>query len=1104
MKTGHFLATTALVGASVAIGVPAYGQTPVSAQTPVYAQAALPASQDKDAVTQPEDPATLGQTEVELESGQDASGTQESSGDIVVTGSRIRRPNLSSAVPITSIGVQDLTDTGDVSLGDELNQLPALRSTFSQSNSTRLIGTAGLNLLDLRGLGTERTLVLVNGRRHVTAQPGNYNVDTNTIPTDLVERVDIVTGGNSAIYGSDAVAGVVNFVLKRDFEGVRVRAQGGISDRGDRGTLFTSVTAGKNFSDGRGNIAVSFEYAKSRPLFFTDRDDLTGAISGTRGFFTTDVDIQCNAIAMGQPGAIPFCDPAVVAGTDGISDTTFFAGNPGTRSNTQGPGGGIITTCTAPLAANNPGFAANERRRAAVCTGETSPTGGNLSLSYFFEPDGSLLINRPDRDLRSIGGPVFGGRGITGGETSILQPGLDRYAGNLIGHFDISPAFKPFIEAKFVRIESLQTATPTFLGGGNTNQVFRVDNAFLTPQARATLGTILAPGATTFVFGRNNFDFGPRGEDHRRETYRIVAGVGGDITPNLRYEVAGNYGRIDTYYQTSGNIISANLNRATDAVRNAAGQIACRVNADAITTNDDPACVPLDIFGANRFSQAALDYISVVSSREQRAEQINATAFVSGDTESFFRLPGGGVGFALGVEYRKEKAFSDFDDFTQSGATFFNAIQAFDPPSQEIKEAFGEIRIPLLADRPFFQELTVEASGRASDYGGRIGTQYAYNLSGIYSPVRDLRLRAGYARSVRAPNLGNLFASRSDTFANGFVDPCNQTVINTNPNRARNCAAAGIPTTIVVNGQTRPFINTAGSGLLGFNAGNPDLVPEVGTSLTLGGVFQPSFLPGFSLTIDYYDIKVKKVIQGLNGQTIIDLCYDDPGGIDNQFCNVIFRRRSTDPLVDFTFDGQASRTFVGADTVPLPRLGPSFLNTPFNFAALKTSGVDFDAAYRRKIFGNIDLNLRAVVSWIENRETFSSITEPDRSTQFAGTLGDPEWEGTFNARLDFGQFDIGYGLQYIGRQTIGAFATQFSNQGRPPENADAFPTRYYPDVFYHDVRVAFQPNEQFEFYVGVDNIADRYPPFGLDATGAGGGIFSNTGRFFYSGARITF
>jgi outer membrane receptor protein involved in Fe transport len=717
-----------LLGSS-AISTAALGLSMVFA-APALAQTTTTTPGDDEGVTEAEPAENLGQNEVELESGQDAP-TNETGDAIIVTGSRISRPNLRSTVPITSVGVQELTDTGNVSLGDELNNLPALRSTFSQANSTRFIGTAGLNLLDLRGLGTERTLVLVNGRRHVTAQPGGYAVDTNTIPTDLLERVDVVTGGNSAIYGSDAVAGVVNFVLKRNFEGIRIRGQGGISSRGDRGTQFVSVTAGKNFADDRGNVAVAFEYANSEALFFTSRDDLTGVFSGNKGFFQVEN-------TLGEPPE-----------GDGIADTAFLEG---VRNNSFGAGGGVLTTCTGPIPTGTPTNAV-ERRRLAVCTGATSPTGGLLSDTFFFLPDGSLVRNNPTMDLRPVGGPVFGGFGITGTETDQLQPGLDRYAANFLASFELTSAFKPFLEAKFVRVDSLQSGQPTFTGGGNTSGVFSVNNPFLTAQARTTLQTILAPGATTFGLNRLNIDFGGRGEEHQRDTFRVVAGFGGDISENFRYEVAGNYGRTETYYETNGNILSGRFNNAINAVLNPAGQIVCGINADASTTNDDPACVPLNLFGAGRPSQAALDYINVVSSREQEAEQLNATAFIAGDSTGFFRLPGGPVGFALGAEYRKEKAFSAFDEVTRSGATFLNSAAVFDPPSQEIKEVFGELRVPLLADLPFAEELTLEASGRASDYGGGTGTVFAYNLGATFAPVRDIRFRAGYARSVRAPNL---------------------------------------------------------------------------------------------------------------------------------------------------------------------------------------------------------------------------------------------------------------------------------------------------------------------------------------------------------------
>ena len=219
---------------------------------------------------------------------------------IVVTGSRIRRPNLESSVPITSVAVQDLANRGEVSLGDALNDLPSLRSTFSQANSVNSIGTAGLSILDLRGLGTNRTLVLVNGRRMVSAQPGNFNVDVNTIPVDLLDRVDVVTGGNSAVYGSDAVAGVVNFILKRDYEGIKVRGQLGVSDYNDRDNKYISARRRPQFLRRPGQSHRRFRICESDAVFFSDRPYL-GGLTGPSAFYTSQITTAPNRSFDGIP-----------------------------------------------------------------------------------------------------------------------------------------------------------------------------------------------------------------------------------------------------------------------------------------------------------------------------------------------------------------------------------------------------------------------------------------------------------------------------------------------------------------------------------------------------------------------------------------------------------------------------------------------------------------------------------------------------------------------------------------------------------------------------------------------------------------------------------
>jgi outer membrane receptor protein involved in Fe transport len=1045
----------------------------------------------------PDQPQTLARNDAAPAAPDAASAadtTAESDQQIVVTGTRINRPNLTSTVPITSIGAQELTNTGQVSLGDTLNELPQLRVTFSQANSTRFIGTSGISSLDLRGLGTARTLVLVNGRRVITATPGVNRPDVNDIPTDLVDRVDIVTGGNSAVYGSDAVAGVVNFVLKRNLEGIRVRAQGGISSHGDRGSYFVAVSAGHNFADGRGNIAVAAEYAKANTLYFTDRDAQTGAFSGRSQFNATEnVGANLNTAA----GALHPAEPATGNGTP---DTSFLMG---VRNNTISEGGLFTATCPTAAAAGE-SAAAFAARRALACNGQANPASANtlaqFGTTYVFLSDGSLVKNPCISDLRPFGsGNCVGGLGSTLRLTGMLEPGVERKAVTMLGHLDVTDAFRPFFEAQFVRVNANQEGQPTFF-----NNTFSITNPFLTAQARTLLTQVLAPGTTTFTAQRFNIDFGGRGELHKRDNYSAVAGVDGTFNGDWRYEVSFNYGHLWTYYKTEGNVDRAKYANSINAVRNTAGQIVCGINADATTANDDPSCVPVNLFGDGQPSQAALRYFGYTSSRVQRANLYDGTAYVSGDLSQLFSLPGGPIGFVVGGEIRRETAFAAYDPFTSStacgtaGCTFLNVIPDFKPPALVVKEAFGEINIPLLKDMFLAQELTIDAAGRFSHYNiGNTGTVFAWNVNGTYAPVRDLRFRAGYARAIRAPTQSDLYSPLSQTFLNGLVDPCGQQNINNNPNRVKNCAAAGVPTTQTFAGTTEPFSNRPASGISGFNGSNPALKEERSTSLTIGGVFQPRFLPGFSVTVDYYDIKIKNVIFSLAAQTIINQCYDNPSGVNNPFCAAVFRNPNG------TFKGQ-NDVIHGGSTISLTPTGPSFVSGPFNFARQITSGIDVDASYRTRLSSNVSLNLRSIVTHTFKKNNFTDVTDPTFAQRQLSVLGDPQWQGQISANLIFGIANFGYRMRYIGRQVVStAYETQNSFQGRPPTNPDAFPRVWYPDAAYHDFRIDLTVSSRYRFYIGVDNAFDKLPPFDLLGNEAGD-PFSPVGRFLYAGAEVKF
>jgi outer membrane receptor protein involved in Fe transport len=1047
------LATTALCGIfpSALLAQPALDPAP----SIVIGTSQTPASSSNETVEAPRDAAEL----------------SSQSDPIIVTGSRIQRPNLNASAPITSVQGEEFFATSQVNIGDVLNEQPSLRSTFSSSNSTRGIGFGGFNFLDLRGLGTSRTLVLVNGRRHVPSIEGFSEIDVNSIPQDLIERVDIVTGGNSAIYGSDAIAGVVNFILKNDFMGLQLRGQGGISTYGDGGAYFAGITAGTNFSDGRGNIAVAAEYSKQSAFFDFGRP----TTRNQNAFVVVD------------------SDPSdTINGSDGNPDRIFVTN---ITSLTTSPGG-TVQNCPNNLATTSPLFSArcllNPRR----------------SRSFLFLPDGTLVEDTYGaRDFRPLQAVAAGGSGNTGRGFITLQPNIERMIVNAVGHFDVSDALKPFFEAKFARTETTgnQTGPAVAFGGVYT---FRFDNPFLTDQARTQLRRMFGAAATTFNMQRFNIDFGPRTDFSTRDTWRVVGGVRGTFNEDWNYEISANYGTFKKHLTRLNTINLQRLAFAMDAVRDpATGNIVCRVAIDprarvpsgvpaeateaqiagfqARLAGDVAACVPINMFGRGRPSQAALDYVLFGATAEGKASQFVLNGFVSGDLSQWFELPGGPIGFAVGAEYRRETASEAFEEIIRLNGTSSNVIPPFNPPAFGVTEAFAELRFPILSDVPGFHELTAELAGRVAKYKGQDKEVYAYNAGLIWSPLEDVRLRAGYSRAVRAANLGEKFLAGEQAFVD-ITDPCDVNEIGAgSATRAANCSAAGIPAGFANEAARRARTQVLVTG-------NPALEPETSDSITVGAVLQPRFVPGLSLSVDYYDIKVKKVISFLSAQQIVNGCYDAPN-LENQFCD-LFSRQGAGAIDPLTGDS-AQFFFV-----------PGIRETNVNFAALRARGIDAELAYRHRIEGLGTLNARLQTTYVLQRDDFPFLDFPDRADQRLYEVGDPKWEASLHLDLKHENVTFGYQLRYIGKQLILGNTAEnvFSVNGEPPQNADFAERNFYPEVFYHDLRIGVDATDKFNFYVGVDNAFNRLPPLGVTAVQEGTGIFDIRGRFFYAGAVAKF
>jgi outer membrane receptor protein involved in Fe transport len=1094
MNIQRFLGATALVGVLSALPAVAYAEADKSAP------AAAPQTTTPQ-TTSPADPEATPQT--------DTSGEKE----ITITGSRIRSPNATSIIPITSISGDTLFTQGRNNVGDTLNDLPQLRSTFAQQNPGLGVGIAGLNLLDLRGLGTVRTLVLVNGRRHVGSDILNNatSVDINTIPTDLVERIDIVTGGNSAVYGSDAIAGVVNFVLKQNFDGVQIRGNAGVAGAGFGGNQYVSVVAGKNFSDGRGNVTVSGEYAHQERVFASD----VPWYRTQDGLFVTDVDPS-----------------GLTNGSDGFPDRSYLRDVRSSTINRYG-----LIPINQPASNPTCGVGLGQTNGAPGSTGSGGGTNGvPYSCGYIFTQDGRLVQETGTRFGSGPNSGLIGGNGQSGREEKLLSvyPYQQRFNFNMLGHYTFAPAIEAFVEAKWTRIEALgSNAGPSFTQGTGTQfdsrEKVRLDNPFLNPADRTTLANlILASGCNTsftsvcttlsptdianinngsyrMVIGRQFADSGIRDEYFKRDTYRIVGGLRGTFNDDWSYELSANYGQMNQTTTTYGYVDKQRFMLSFDAGRNpVTGQIQCRSQfspAAAIAfpntafnqarlASDIAACVPYNPFGGLDNSAAAKYFVHNEVDRA-RMTQFDLLAYISGDSSQLFSLPGGPVRFSIGGEYRSETARYDQDPFDFAGRS--NAIPglSFAGNTFKVKEAYGEIQIPILKDVPFFHDLSASGAARVSWYQGGIGTVWTYNYGGEWAPTQDIRFRGTYGRAVRAPNVTETGSPLVPNFAPGFIDPCRASAIGTGSGtRAKNCQDdLGALLT------TGSFANQATYSLPVVSGSNPNLKPETSDSWTIGGVLTPRWIKGFTVSVDYYNIRVNGVITSVTAQTIANNCYD-AATLNNPFCALFTRYRGTGngPLGE----------------VPGQILGNSLIQAPLNFAKYQRKGIDTQINYTTRLSSNVRLSTNLIYTHSLKASNYTNTTDPTREDRLLSELGNPRDEFQWDTDLTVGAVTFGYRLHFIGPMYLNTFEDFNSLQGRAPENADYASFEKYPSVAYHSVRVQWDLKngngfgKSYQMFFGVDNLLDKHPPLGSTATGSGSAIYDFRGRNFYAGFRAGF
>ncbi|GAA0350340.1 TonB-dependent receptor [Bowmanella denitrificans] len=914
---------------------------------------------------------------------------------IQVTGSRILREGAIAPSPVTVISGADLVETGAMNIGEVLNELPSLAATFSLGNSGRSIGTAGLSILDLRGMGTSRTLVLVDGRRHVASSAGSASVDTNTIPTAWLDSVEIITGGASAVYGADAVTGVVNFRLKKNITGVDFSATKGKGEEGPYKNDKVSLSFGQDFADGRGNIAFAAEYASQDGMNANDRDQTRTPYMSVR-----------------NPASKDARDENGVFVHDGIADNITLY-NTGWLDNL--PGGNTYVD-------------------------------GNW---YAFDPDGSVRLQNVGQ-LDSTGYKCTDCEFLNLTRYVELQPTFDRMNLNTKGTFEVSEALNLFAEAKYVRTRGQSIGQPAFYDATNAPVVIQRDNAFI-HQSLATL--MDANNLDSIELNRFLEDAGRRTEDNTRSTKRFVLGADGVFGDDWAYEAYGLFGETRLKQWNRNNLVRDNFDKATDAIRLSSGEIVCRDEAARAK-----GCVPVSLFGDGSISEEGRNWINTTSYGHSTIRQTVFNASVN--NSALFELPAGFMGFSAGVEYRKEESETVPDAFASTGATFFNAFQ-YSKGDFNVKEVFAEISAPLLTDLPFVDELLFDAAVRYADYS-TIGSATSWKAGLDWTITSELRMRATYSEALRAPNIEELYGPQDQTFFRNIDDPCALDNKQT-ATRVANCKALGIAEDFV--------LNDPGASVEGLTGGNPNLNAEESQSYTVGLVYQPEFVQGLSLTLDYWSIEIDDAIDAVKAQDILNKCVDSASGLNNQFCSLIKRDPNTKQLDLITTIYQ-------------------------NVAAQTAKGVDFELGYDVDVFGG-RLNSKLVGTYLESRRTYSFQDAPGEFEEEAGTEGDAQWQANLSLKYSLGEWSASWRTLYVDA------VSRYSEQDLAI-NPDPSDNMGYGSYFLSNAQVAYQFDNGIKLAVGIDNLFDRNLPSFTRGTTEFTGLYNNIGRMYFTTASYKF
>ncbi len=834
-------------------------------------------------------------------------------GEIIVTGTLIRNPNIETSSPVSVVGEQEIEYRQSNNAEQLLREIPAsVPSVGAQVNN----GQGGSSFVNLRGIGAGRNIVLLNGARLTPVALGSA-IDLNNIPLALVERVDVLTGGAVTTYGADAISGVVNFIIKDDFAGMELDATNQITQRGDGHTFRADLSVGANFDDGRGNAAFSVGYQNADPVFQGDRPFSIFNISG----FT------------GDPGGSSAAVPAfiVVPAAPGFTSVVGQINEAGTD----------------------------------IAPGLRAPFNFN-PFNIFQTPFKRFnIFGTANYDISDVVEVFATGLFSNNEVSSIIAP-----SASFFNTFTI-PFSNPFIpNAILQRICASQ--------GLNQAQCQAAANA--TGPGDPNFRTFRGQVRRRFVEG------GVRSTQFVTTSFSQRVGVRAEITDSLELELFGSYGQGEQNNQTTGFGLRERLQQALlasdpDQCSNTAG-----------------GCVPFNLFGPQgSITQDMLNFVVGPALLDTEfSSQTNVRGVISGDFGFGSPWSANPLGIAVGAEYRNLRAETDSDLPSQTPGAVLGAGGADVPVSGRfnVREIFGEIVAPIVEDRPGFNSLTLEGGARLSDYS-TTGRSFTWKGAGQWEPISSLKLRGSYNRATRSPNIGELFFPQSVGLGNLTVDPCAGNAPLQNANLRAICLAQGAPASQI--GQIQQ--PAAGQVNITFG-GNRNLDVERAKTYTLGFVFQPDFVPGFSATVDYFNIKLRGAITSPSEGDIIAACFGNisAGSATNPACTAIRRDPETGELSG------------APDTTPgLPLLTS-------NLGRIETDGIDVALNYRRNL-GFAGLNLSVLGTWTDEQKFQAAPGAINRECVgfFSVNCGSIQPEFVFNTRgtLTMGGTDLSLLWRYL-------------------------------------------------------------------------------------------